>query len=177
MSSIVLENIDKAYPGPVSAVRNLNLVINDGEFMVLLGPSGCGKTTTLRLSAGLETQDTGCVRIHGLDVTRLAPATLNVATTLPDNTLYPHATARAHWTFRLLPRDETHAYVLHRCVVAGAEADPFDSDAHEAIFEMSHGNLRAIDRIALKSLELVAKAGASAVSSGNVIAARKLLWP
>ncbi len=80
-------------------------------------------------------------------------------------------------TLRLLSRDETHAYVVHRCAVAGAQADPFDGDAHEAIFEMSRGNLRAIDRIALKSLELVAKAGASAVSSGNVIAARKLLWP
>ncbi len=84
----------------------------------------------------------------------------------------------AHYaTLRLLSRDETRAYVHHRCVIAGAQADPFDGDAHEAIFEMSRGNLRAIDRIALKSLELVAQAGASAVSSGNVIAARKLLWP
>jgi len=84
----------------------------------------------------------------------------------------------AHYaTLRLLSRDETHAYVHHRCVVAGAQDDPFDSNAHEAIFEMSRGNLRAIDRVALKSLELVAQAGASAVCSGNVIAARKLLWP
>ena len=84
----------------------------------------------------------------------------------------------AHYaTLRLLSRDETHAYVAHRCVVAGAEVHPFDGDALEAIFEMSHGNLRAIDRIALKSIRLVAQAGASAVCSGNVIAARKLLWP
>jgi type II secretory pathway predicted ATPase ExeA len=80
-------------------------------------------------------------------------------------------------TLRLLSRDETRAYVVHRSAVAGAQVDPFDSDAHEAIFEMSRGNLRAIDRLALKSLELAAQAGASAVSSGEAITARKLLWP
>jgi len=84
----------------------------------------------------------------------------------------------AHYaSLRLLSRDETHAYVVHRCALAGAQTDPFDSDAHEALFEMSLGNLRAIDRIALKALELAARAGASAVSSGEAIQARKLLWP
>ena len=65
---------------------------------------------------------------------------------------------------------------MHRCTVAGAHTDPFDSDAHEAIFEMSHGNLRAIDRLALKSVELAARAGSSAVSTAEVIAARNMLW-
>ena len=84
----------------------------------------------------------------------------------------------AHYaTLRLLSRDETRSYVVHRCTVAGAPTDPFDRDAHEAIFEMSRGNLRAIDRLALKSLELAARAAASAVSSAEVIAARALLWP
>ncbi len=79
-------------------------------------------------------------------------------------------------TLRLLSRDETHSYVVHRCTVAGAHTDPFDSDAHAAIFEMSRGNLRAIDRLALKSIELAARAVSSAVSSAEVIAARNLLW-
>lgn len=84
----------------------------------------------------------------------------------------------AHYaTLRLLSRDETRAYVVHRCALAGAHADPFDADAHETIFELSRGNLRAIDRLALKSLELAAGAGASAVCSAEVIAARKSLWP
>lgn len=83
----------------------------------------------------------------------------------------------AHFaTLRLLSRDETRSYVVHRCTVAGTSTDPFDSDAHEAIFEMSRGNLRAIDRLALKSLELAARTAASAVSSAEVIAARNLLW-
>lgn len=84
----------------------------------------------------------------------------------------------AHYaTLRLLSRDETRHYVVHRCTLAGAHDDPFDTDAHEAIFELSHGNLRAIDRLALKSLEHVAKTGAKAVSAGDVIEARKVLAP
>lgn len=84
----------------------------------------------------------------------------------------------AHYaTLRLLSRDETRHYVVHRCAVAGAQDDPFDADAHEAIFEISLGNLRAIDRLALKALERVAKTGAKAVSTGDVIEARKVLAP
>jgi type II secretory pathway predicted ATPase ExeA len=84
----------------------------------------------------------------------------------------------AHYaTLRLLSRDETRHYVVHRCTLAGAHDDPFDTDAHDAIFEISHGNLRAIDRLALKSLQHVAKTGAKAVSAGDVIEARKVLAP
>jgi type II secretory pathway predicted ATPase ExeA len=84
----------------------------------------------------------------------------------------------AHYaTLRLLSRDETHAYVAHRSAVAGAHTAPFDPDAHETIFELSRGNLRAIDRLALKAIELTVGNGASVVSSGEVIRARQLLWP
>jgi MSHA biogenesis protein MshM len=84
----------------------------------------------------------------------------------------------AHYaTLRLLSRDETHAYVAHRSAVAGAHTAPFDPDAQEAIFELSRGNLRAIDRLALKAIELTVGDGASVVSSGEVIRARQLLWP
>jgi type II secretory pathway predicted ATPase ExeA len=89
----------------------------------------------------------------------------------PDQEAVAHRLAH-YATLRLMSRDETRAYVEHRCTVAGAQTDPFDGDAHETIFEMSRGNLRAIDRLALKSLELSAKAGTQAVSSGEVIAAR-----
>ncbi len=84
----------------------------------------------------------------------------------------------AHYaTLRLLSREETRGYIEHRCAIAGAKADPFDASAHEVIFEMSRGNLRAIDRLSLKSLQLASKAGARAVSSAEVIAARQQLWP
>ena len=80
-------------------------------------------------------------------------------------------------TLRLLSRDETRAYVEHRCAVAGAQADLFDSDAYEALFEITHGNLRALDHLARKSLERAALAGAQAVSTGDVVEARKVLAP
>lgn len=84
----------------------------------------------------------------------------------------------AHYaTLRLLSRDETRAYVEHRCAIAGAPTAPFDKDAHEAIFEMSRGNLRAIDRIALKSIEHALKVKAQVVSTREVVAARQQLWP
>ena len=76
---------------------------------------------------------------------------------------------------RLLSRDETRAYVQHRCAVAGAQANPFDDDAYDAIYEISGGNLRAVDRLALKALERAAQAGAGAVSTGDVVEARKVL--
>ena len=84
----------------------------------------------------------------------------------------------AHYAeLRLLSRDETCAYVEHRCTLAGARTNPFDSDAQETIFEMSHGNLRAIDRLALAALHHAAKSSLTTVSAGDVIAARKSLWP
>ena len=83
----------------------------------------------------------------------------------------------AHFaSLRLLSREETRSYIIHRCAVAGAQTNPIDNDAHEAIFEISRGNLRAIDRLALKSIELAARAGSSAVSPAEVIAARNQLW-
>lgn len=84
----------------------------------------------------------------------------------------------AHYaTLRTLSRDETHAYVVHRCALAGAHNDPFDNDAHEAVFELTHGNLRAIDHLALKALQHAARTGTKAVSGSDVIEARKVLAP
>ena len=80
-------------------------------------------------------------------------------------------------TLRLLSRDETRAYVEHRCAIAGAQANPFDTDAYQALFEITHGNLRALDRLALKALEHAAQTGAQAVSTGDVLEARKVLAP
>ena len=80
-------------------------------------------------------------------------------------------------TLRLLTREETHAYLRHRCTAAGAADDPFASDAHEALFEISHGNLRALDHLALKALQRAARAQATTVTADEVIAARQELAP
>jgi type II secretory pathway predicted ATPase ExeA len=74
---------------------------------------------------------------------------------------------------RLLSRDETARYVEHRCAVAGQSESPFDRGALEALFEMSQGNLRAIDRLALGALDEAAARGAKAVAGSDLVAARK----
>jgi type II secretory pathway predicted ATPase ExeA len=78
---------------------------------------------------------------------------------------------------RLLSRDETLLYIEHRCLIAGAATTHFDTAALEAIYEMSRGNMRAIDRLALEALEIAAEAKAGVVSSGHVVAAKRNLWP
>lgn len=77
---------------------------------------------------------------------------------------------------RLLSRDETTGYLTHRATIAGAPSLPFDKGAVEAIFEMSRGNMRAIDRLALGALDETARRGARAASSSDVAIARKNLW-
>jgi type II secretory pathway predicted ATPase ExeA len=79
-------------------------------------------------------------------------------------------------TLRLLSRDETAAYVAHRSAIAGAVHSPFDAPSLDALYELSRGNMRAIDQLALKSLQAAARASADVVSSPHVLAARKDLW-
>ncbi|MDQ1249526.1 MAG: ral secretion pathway protein [Actinomycetota bacterium] len=84
----------------------------------------------------------------------------------------------AHYaTLRNLTRDEIRKYVAHRLAVAGARADLFDDGAHDAMFEIGGGNLRATDRLALKSLQIAADDDAKAVGSQHVAIARQKLWP
>jgi len=78
---------------------------------------------------------------------------------------------------RLLSRPETKQYMQHRTTVAGAKKFPFDDGSIEAIYEISRGNLRAIDAIALKALEVASDAGAEVVDQNHVLEAKRLLWP
>jgi general secretion pathway protein A len=78
---------------------------------------------------------------------------------------------------RCLARDELETYVAHRCTIGGAPTVPFDQRTLDALFDLSRGNLRATDDIALRALELAAAAGHKVVSIAQIIAARKELWP
>jgi multiple sugar transport system ATP-binding protein len=89
MVEVRLENVNKNF-GKVVAVDNLNLKIEDEEFLVLLGPSGCGKTTTLRLIAGLEKPDSGEIYIGDKLVNNLSPKERNVAMVFQNYALYPY---------------------------------------------------------------------------------------
>jgi ABC-type sugar transport system ATPase subunit len=91
MASVTLSSLRKTF-GRTAAVDDVSLAIADGEFVALLGPSGCGKTTTLRLISGLETPDSGSIRIGDRDVTALPPRSRDVAMVFQDYALYPHMT-------------------------------------------------------------------------------------
>jgi multiple sugar transport system ATP-binding protein len=87
-----LKNLTKVYPNGVLAVRNLNLDIERGEFIVFLGPSGCGKTTTLRMLAGLETASAGSIVLDGREITSLAPRDRNISMIFQSYAVWPHMT-------------------------------------------------------------------------------------
>ncbi len=112
MAEVVLHGVGKTYPGdpPVDAVRDVDLTVRDGEFVVLVGPSGCGKSTLLRMVAGLEEVSEGDVRIGGRSVLGVAPRDRDVAMVFQDYALYPHMSVRENLSLglrlRKTPRDE-----------------------------------------------------------------------
>jgi multiple sugar transport system ATP-binding protein len=100
MARIELSGINKSY-GASRALRDLDLVVEDGEFFVLLGRTGAGKTTTLRMIAGLEKPDSGSVTIGGKDVSGWTAAERDVALVLQQYSLYPRLTVRGNLEFPL----------------------------------------------------------------------------
>ena len=101
MAEIVLDHVSKSYPDGVVAVRDLNITIADGEFLILVGPSGCGKTTTLNMIAGLEGISSGELRIGGERVNERAPKDRDIAMVFQSYALYPHMTVRQNIAFPL----------------------------------------------------------------------------
>jgi spermidine/putrescine transport system ATP-binding protein len=86
---VELKDVDKSY-GDNRVVKNLNLQVNEGEFLTLLGPSGCGKTTTLRMIAGFEDASEGSITIEGVDVADKPPYKRDVNTAFQNYALFPH---------------------------------------------------------------------------------------
>ncbi|MER7580616.1 sn-glycerol-3-phosphate ABC transporter ATP-binding protein UgpC [Kitasatospora sp. NPDC097691] len=101
MAEIVLDGITKRYPDGALAVRDVNLTIADGEFVILVGPSGCGKSTTLNMIAGLEDITDGTLRIAGEVVNDRAPKDRDIAMVFQSYALYPHMSVRDNMGFAL----------------------------------------------------------------------------
>lgn len=100
MSRIELTNLRKEY-GSTVAVNNLDLTIEDGEFIVLVGPSGCGKTTTLRMIAGFEDPTSGEIRIDGNVVNDLEPRDRDLGMVFQSHALFPHKNVADNIAFGL----------------------------------------------------------------------------
>ncbi len=101
MATVELRNVTKRFSGEVTAVQDLSLTIEDGEFVVFVGPSGCGKSTALRMLAGLEEITAGEILIDGQRVNELVPEQRNLAMVFQNYALYPHKTVRKNLEFPL----------------------------------------------------------------------------
>jgi multiple sugar transport system ATP-binding protein len=126
MATISIENLTKVYPDGTRAVSELDLAIDDGEFMVFVGPSGCGKTTALRMVAGLEDITSGTVRIGDRVVNSLPPKQRDVAMVFQNYALYPHMNAFDNMAFGLkmrhISKEERRRRVEEAAQVLGLEA-------------------------------------------------------
>ena len=101
---VQLKGVQKTYDGETLVVRDLNLEIQEGEFLTMLGPSGSGKTTTLMMLAGFETATHGEIFLDGNPINRLAPEDRNIGMVFQSYALFPHMTVAENVAFPLLVR-------------------------------------------------------------------------
>jgi glycerol transport system ATP-binding protein len=101
MAEIVLDGVTKVFDDGYEAVKDLNLDIADGEFMILVGPSGCGKSTALRMIAGLEDISSGELKIDDEVMNDRSPKDRDIAMVFQNYALYPHMTVRENMGFAL----------------------------------------------------------------------------
>jgi multiple sugar transport system ATP-binding protein len=114
MSQVTLRSLVKRFSEDVIAVNNVNLEIEDKEFIVLVGPSGCGKTTTLRMVAGLEDISGGDILIGDRIVNDVPPKDRNIAMVFQNYALYPHMTVYKNMAFSLKLRKTPKAEIDRR---------------------------------------------------------------
>ena len=119
MASVTLSRISKKYQ-EAAVLREVDLDIADGEFMILVGPSGCGKSTLLRMIAGLEEVTGGEIRIGGGIVNHLPPRDREIAMVFQDYALYPHMTVEENMSFGLRLRAVPKAEIAARVAEAAA---------------------------------------------------------
>jgi multiple sugar transport system ATP-binding protein len=114
VATVTFDHVWKRYSGDVVAVKDLNLEIQDEEFLVLVGPSGCGKTTALRMVAGLEEITEGTLKIGDRVVNDLAPKDRDVAMVFQSYALYPHMSVFDNLAFGLKLRKVPKAEIDKR---------------------------------------------------------------
>ena len=144
MSTVTLKNVTRKF-GETTAVDDLSLTVNDGEFVVFLGPTGAGKTTTLRLIAGLEKPDAGRVEIAGNDVTKLGPSQRDVAFVFQQYSLYPHYTVFENMAFPLrAPLRRQSREQIRKRVCEIAEMLRIETKLDNMATELSGGEMQRV---------------------------------
>jgi multiple sugar transport system ATP-binding protein len=123
MAQVAFERVSKIYPDGTRAVNDINLDIQDGEFMVLVGPSGCGKTTALRMVAGLEEISEGVLKIGDRVVNHVPSRDRDIAMVFQSYALYPHLSVYENIAFGLrlkkMPKDEIETRVARAASILG----------------------------------------------------------
>ena len=124
MASVTFDHATLQYPGATRpSVRDLQLEIADGEFLVLVGPSGCGKSTTLRMLAGLEQVTSGSILLGGEDVTEQDPKDRDIAMVFQNYALYPHMSVGENMGFALKLAKRPKAEIAERVQKAAEMLD------------------------------------------------------
>jgi multiple sugar transport system ATP-binding protein len=114
MAIVELKNVSKSYDSNVKVVNDVNLTINDKEFVVLVGPSGCGKSTTLRMIAGLEEITDGQIFIDNKMINDVSPKQRDIAMVFQNYALYPHMTVFENMAFGLKLRKYSKEEIKQR---------------------------------------------------------------
>ena len=113
-TSLSLEQVNKWYAGGFHAVKDINMEVRPGEFLVFVGPSGCGKSTTLRMIAGLERVDSGIISIGGIPINRVPPKNRDIAMVFQNYALYPTMKVFDNIAFPLKMRHWKRDEIRHR---------------------------------------------------------------
>ena len=149
MAEVRLSEVNKVYEGrgqQVHAVRDLDLVVEDGEFVSIVGPSGCGKSTTLRMIVGLEKATSGQIMFDGAMVNDLDPQARNVAMAFENYALYPNFDAEENIGFPLeargVPKQERR-----RRVRALAELLQIENILHQRPNTLSGGQKQRVSLV------------------------------
>mgnify|MGYP000159199067 FL=1 len=144
MAEVLLQGVSKAF-GQTQALKDVDLEVPHGSFVVLLGPTGAGKTTTLRLIAGLEKADAGTIRIGGRVVNAETPAQRDVAMVFQQYSLYPHLSVRENLAFPLKsPILKTPAAEIERKIAEVAEVLHISHKLDNKATELSGGEMQRV---------------------------------
>ncbi|MDS0279428.1 ABC transporter ATP-binding protein [Halomicroarcula sp. S1AR25-4] len=145
MASLELKSLRKEFDGgSIVAVDDLNLEIEDGEFVTVVGPSGCGKSTTLRMIAGLERPTSGRIHVGGTDITDVHARHRDVAMVFQNYALYPHKTIQQNMAFGLRMSTDMSAQEREEKVYDAAEMMGIEDLLDDTPGELSGGQKQRV---------------------------------
>ncbi|MCB1384438.1 MAG: ABC transporter ATP-binding protein [Nitratireductor sp.] len=142
MTALKLENVNKSF-GEVHVLKDINLTVEEGEFVVFVGPSGCGKSTLLRVIAGLEDATSGTVTIGGEVVNAVPPARRGIAMVFQSYALYPHLTVKDNMGLGLKQEGQPKSVIEERVARASKMLD-LDSYLARRPAELSGGQRQRV---------------------------------